>query len=110
MKTLFKGRAYPGHGPVIEDGKARVDEYMRHRQKRELEVLTVLDDLYPENEGMGVTAMDIVKVVYKEYPANLHTAAERGVRQILDKLESEGKVVKGNAERWRVKVWHAASL
>jgi hypothetical protein len=36
--------------------------------------------------------MDIVKVIYKDYPESLWEPAERGIRQILDKLKLEGKV------------------
>jgi endoribonuclease LACTB2 len=35
-------RAYPGHGAVIEDGVAKIDEYIAHRRMREEEALNVL--------------------------------------------------------------------
>ena len=88
MSTQFKGRAYPGHGPVIEDGPAKVLEYIKHRRQREKQVLDVLAG---EKEG-GWTSMDVVKVIYKDYPESLWEPAERGVLQILDKLLKEGKV------------------
>ncbi|KAF2685885.1 Metallo-hydrolase/oxidoreductase [Lentithecium fluviatile CBS 122367] len=88
MSTQFSGRAYPGHGPVIEDGPAKVREYIKHRKQREKQVLDVLAG---EKEG-GWTAMDIVKVIYKDYPKNLWEPAEKGVLQILSKLLKEGKV------------------
>lgn len=89
MSTAFKGRAYPGHGPVIEDGPTKVLEYIKHRKLREKQVLDVLAQ---EKEG-GWTAMDIVKVIYKDYPENLWAPAEKGILQILEKLLKEGKVV-----------------
>lgn len=88
MSKQFKGRAYPGHGPVIEDGPAKVLEYIKHRQQREKQVLDVLAK---DKEG-GWTSMDIVKIIYKDYPENLWEPAEKGVIQILDKLSKEGKV------------------
>jgi glyoxylase-like metal-dependent hydrolase (beta-lactamase superfamily II) len=89
MSTSFKGRAYPGHGPVIKDGPAKILEYIKHRKQREKQVLDVLAQ---EKEG-GWTAMDIVKVIYKDYPENLYAPAEKGVLQILEKLLKEGKVL-----------------
>lgn len=88
MSTAFKGRAYPGHGPVIEDGPAKVREYIEHRKLREKQVLDVLADKKIDEW----TAMDIVKVVYKNYPENLWAPAERGILMILGKLLKEGKV------------------
>ncbi|KAF2813694.1 Metallo-hydrolase/oxidoreductase [Mytilinidion resinicola] len=94
MAAQFGGRAYPGHGPVIEDGKAKVLEYIKHRKEREEQVLAVLEDA----GGKGVTSMAIVKVIYKDYPESLWQPAERGVVQILGKLEGEGKVVHDEGE------------
>ncbi|KAF2466679.1 Metallo-hydrolase/oxidoreductase [Lindgomyces ingoldianus] len=88
MSKQFKGRAYPGHGPVIEDGQAKVLEYIKHRKEREKQVLDVLSQ---ERDG-GWTAMDIVKIIYKDYPKNLYAPAEKGILQILEKLLKEGKV------------------
>lgn len=89
MSKQFKGRAYPGHGPVIEDGPAKILDYIKHRTQREKQVLEVLAQ---EKKG-GWTSMDIVKVIYKDYPENLWEPAERGVFQILEKLQKEGKVI-----------------
>lgn len=89
MSKQFKGRAYPGHGPVIEDGPAKILEYIKHRKQREKQVLDVLAQ---DKEG-GWTSMDIVKVIYKDYPENLWEPARSGILKILDKLEQDGKVV-----------------
>ena len=88
-------RGYPGHGAVIPDVNAKIQEYIRHRQEREDEIVQALKDLSRAPESSGwITSMQIVKVVYKDTPENLHEAAERGVTMVLAKLEGEGKVVK----------------
>ena len=93
MREQFKGRAYPGHGPVIQDGPARIAEYIQHRKQREKQVLGVL------KEGeMG--SMEIVKVIYKDYPESLWEPAEKGILQILSKLKGEGKV--GGEKTWSI--------
>ncbi|KAI8939326.1 hypothetical protein NX059_003116 [Plenodomus lindquistii] len=88
MSKAFGGRAYPGHGPVIDNGPAKILEYIKHRKQREKQVLDVLAK---DKEG-GWTSMDIVKVIYKDYPENLWEPAERGILQILEKLKGENKV------------------
>jgi len=92
----FSGRAYPGHGEVIEDGPAKVREYFEHRQQREKEALDVLGG---NGEGMG--SMDMVKVIYAKYPEALHGPAEGSLRHVLKKLEGEGKV-RESGGRWVV--------
>ena len=95
MQHEFSGRAYPGHGPVIEDGKAKIQEYIRHRQEREGQIVDVLGRETEEGKN-GWQSMDLVRVIYKGYPENLHAPAERGVLQVLDKLKKEGKVHEDN--------------
>jgi ribonuclease/clavin/mitogillin len=98
MGTKFSGRAYPGHGDVIEDGKAKIKEYISHRKQREGQVLEVLGQAKGEQ---GSSSMEIVKVVYVDYPENLHVPAEMGVVQVLKKLEMDGRVEEVDG-RWRM--------
>jgi len=104
MENLVDGRAYPGHGEVIEDGKAKCKEYLLHRKEREKQVISVLK----QNEGKanGWTSMEIVKVVYKDVPENLHLPAEGGVKQVLEKLRREGRAsvafTHDEDARWRL--------
>ena len=109
MRGVFKGRAYPGHGPEIKDGPSKILEYIRHRKMREDQVIQVLKS---GKGGKGVavgepnawTSMEIVKVVYKDVPENLHIPANGGVMQILTKLEGEEKIVQDETtERWRIR-------
>ena len=103
MAGQFSGRAYPGHGAIIEDGKERVLEYIRHRREREDQVLHVLEsDPEPGSSGVaGWQSTAIVEAIYKDVPVELHPAAERGVLQILQKLLTEGKVVQELQNTWK---------
>lgn len=109
MSGLFEGRAYPGHGPVIEEGKAKILEYIRHRQQREDQVLEVLRSPQPDAAQKGHatdewTSMEMVKVIYKDFPESLHLPAEGGILQVLWKLVAEDKVIENtNTGRWRIK-------
>lgn len=118
MKSIFKGRAYPGHGPVIEDGPGRIAEYIAHRHQREEQVIQTLAlkptgaSSEPSGESRGVsawTAMGLVKVIYQDVPENLHQAACGGVMQILHKLEAEGRVSK-QGDKWLLVTEERSSL
>lgn len=107
MQSAFGGRAYPGHGPVVEDGPGRVQQYIRHRQQREDQVLQVLRSSKSspgrnDDEAEAWTSMEIVHVVYKDVDESLHVPAEGGVVQILSKLAEEAKVTEDEEVRWRV--------
>ena len=60
MEQQFSGRAYPGHGDLIKEGVAKIKEYIAHRQQREDQVLQNLHD------GSPRTAMELVKVIYRD--------------------------------------------
>lgn len=103
MQQQFSGRAYPGHGAVIEEGTAKIREYISHRKEREDQILAAMKQPDVSGEdGSGWSSMGIVKVVYKDYPENLHGPAEGGVVQVLKKLEGEGRVRQVEHGRWGV--------
>lgn len=80
-------RIYPAHGPVVEDGVAKLREYLAHRREREEQILAVL--------GAGPARVaEIVQVVYATYPEALHGAAAQSVAQHLLKLEREGRAAR----------------
>ena len=99
MKLMFSGRAYPGHGPVLEDGPAKIAEYIQHRKHREEQVIEAMRD---GPSGRPWSAMDIVQVVYREVPSTLHQAARGGVVQILDKLAKDGIVTQQGDGQWQL--------
>ncbi|MDX1650756.1 MAG: MBL fold metallo-hydrolase, partial [Myxococcota bacterium] len=87
MLELAPARIYPAHGPVIEDGVAKLREYIAHRHDRERQILDVLQDgPHP--------VMGIVRRVYAAYPVHLHAAAAQSVTQHLRKLEREARVAR----------------
>jgi endoribonuclease LACTB2 len=91
-KTIF-----PGHGPVIADATAKIQEYISHRQQREDEIIQVFQTAGPRKE---LLPGDIVKVIYARYPQSLWPAAERGVVLHLEKLRDEGKANSIAAGKW----------
>jgi glyoxylase-like metal-dependent hydrolase (beta-lactamase superfamily II) len=76
---------YPAHGPRVEDGTAKIREYIDHRREREGEILEAL--------AAGRTSVgEIVKRVYAAYPEALHRAAGATVSAHLVKLEREERI------------------
>jgi glyoxylase-like metal-dependent hydrolase (beta-lactamase superfamily II) len=80
----------PGHGHLIEDPHARIDEYLAHRKQREAQVLGVVQEIGP------VTVPAIVEALYADVRSELHPVAARTVWAHLRKLAAEG-AVKGRA-------------
>lgn len=115
QEPLYK--IYPGHGPVIEDGPAKIREYIKHRLDREKQILGVLSTATTTSEEIGSTttaaaavlpgktAMQIVEVIYQAYPKNLYPAAEHQVLLHLQKLERDGKVKRDSATETSEDVW-----
>ena len=84
-------RIYPAHGPCIEDGCAKIREYIHHRLERDDQILAAMAQGADEVPG-------IVEIVYAAYPKALHAAAGQSVTSHLLKLEREGRVErKGDA-------------
>jgi glyoxylase-like metal-dependent hydrolase (beta-lactamase superfamily II) len=78
-------RLYPGHGPLVTDAEAKIDEYLDHRHQRERQVLDALA------AGDRIPA-EVVARVYAEVDPVLHPAAELSVRAHLVKLMREERV------------------
>jgi glyoxylase-like metal-dependent hydrolase (beta-lactamase superfamily II) len=85
MRDLQPRTIYPGHGPVVLDAVAKLDEYLEHREQREEQVLAGLAD------GPR-TPEELVPDIYRGYPEELHPLAARSVLAHLLKLEGEGRV------------------
>ena len=79
------GWIYPAHGPKIENGVGKIQEYLQHRRNREKQVFAAVEAGDPD-------AMTMVKRIYVGYPENLHSAAAQSVTSHLKKLERDGRV------------------
>jgi hydroxyacylglutathione hydrolase len=89
-------RICPGHGDVIEDPAAVLDEYVAHRRMRERQILRVL-------QKEPCTIKRIVDALYTDTPDGLIEMARHQVHAHLIKLKAEGKVVgSGARSTWKV--------
>ncbi len=76
----------PGHGRLIEDPKAAIDDYVEHRQARELQILALVTQSSP------VKIDQLVDTIYADINPDLHPVARYTVHAHLLKLAHEGKV------------------
>ena len=93
LGDLPVGVLCPAHGPVIPDGPAKLDEYLRHRAQRALLVLEATPV-----EGASLEA--ITAAAYADTPSFLHPVAERSAEATLRMLQAAGKVAQ-EGERFR---------
>ncbi|KAI1847704.1 hypothetical protein JX265_009133 [Neoarthrinium moseri] len=111
MGKLASGRGYPGHGPVLPDAPAKISEYIAHRREREQQVLQTLGSTNASATSTSSssgrtdswTPMELVKVIYRDYPESLHQPAVGGIIQILQKLKAEDKISLERGDTWRLK-------
>jgi glyoxylase-like metal-dependent hydrolase (beta-lactamase superfamily II) len=75
----------PGHGPFIEDPRARIDEYLEHRLMRERGLLAALE----QGERSRARLLDSV---WSDVPRPLRAAAAMVMEAHLEKLDAEGRL------------------
>lgn len=85
-------RAWPAHGPVIDDPEALIHDYLSHRLRREAQVLAALE------AGMA-TVDEITALIYAGLTAALEPMARESVLAHLIKLEHEGRA-RHTVQRW----------
>lgn len=103
MRLLFSGRAYPGHGPVVEDGPGRITEYIQHRKQRVDQVLQTMRGIgSTDAAGKVWSAAELVSVIYSDVPVALHPAARNGILQILEKLSHDGTIIQRGRDQWHL--------
>ena len=94
LQQMEVRRIYPAHGPVIDDPGAKLSEYIEHRRDRERQVVDALE--------AGLASIPkIVERIYAEVPKALHPVAERSILAHLEKLSSDGRVVRAGDD-WRL--------
>lgn len=82
------GRLLPGHGPVIDDPQAKLDEYVAHRLDRERRLIAALD-------GGARSVDELLDAVWDDAPGILRMAAAVTLQAHLDKLAAEGRLPEG---------------
>jgi hydroxyacylglutathione hydrolase len=85
LRKMRLSKIAPGHGDVIEEPKARIEEYLAHRKAREKQILAIV------KKG-PVKIREIVATLYPDTPEPLLDVAGKQVHAHLLKLRAEGKV------------------
>jgi glyoxylase-like metal-dependent hydrolase (beta-lactamase superfamily II) len=80
----------PGHGPVVADPAAKIDEYVEHRLDRERRLLAAL-------AGGARSVSEMLGAAWAEVPEVLRPAATVTLAAHLDKLAAEGRLPAGVA-------------
>lgn len=76
---------YGGHGPEMPAVRAKIDEYIAHRERREAEIVGTL-------AAGPATIPALVETIYRDVDRRLWPAAARQVLAYLIALEREGRV------------------
>jgi len=80
---------FPTHGPIIDNPKKLVKDYISHRLDRERQIINAI------KKGNNKIS-DIVKLIYKDVDQSLHPAAAMSTLAHLKRMESNQEVtVKG---------------
>jgi len=76
----------PGHGPLVNDPRERLQQYVNHRNMRERQILERLEG------GGALSSWEIMLQMYPDIDKRLRRAADNNVRVHLNQLESEGRL------------------
>ncbi|NNL48576.1 MAG: MBL fold metallo-hydrolase [Acidimicrobiia bacterium] len=89
LSALGLDALYPGHGPVIEQPRARLHEVIEHRLARNDQIVSAIET--------GADTVEAIRaLVYPGLNPALHIAAEGSVRTHLSYLMDEGTVPNRN--------------
>ena len=92
VQALAPARVLPAHGAVIDDPLALIEQYLKHRHQREVQVLSALE------AGLA-TVTSITDRIYAGLSEQLVPLARQSVLAHLIKLEHDG-LVRREADRW----------
>eukprot|EP00002_Diphylleia_rotans_P022676 TRINITY_DN4449_c0_g1_i3.p1 TRINITY_DN4449_c0_g1~~TRINITY_DN4449_c0_g1_i3.p1 ORF type:complete len:293 (+),score=65.57 TRINITY_DN4449_c0_g1_i3:52-930(+) len=101
LKTILDlkpERIYSAHGPLIENGVEKIQEYIHHRQAREGQIVAALRS---QTEAMPLESL--VNTIYGELPPPLFHGAMNNLNLHLRKLLKDGIVTNMNESeesRW----------
>lgn len=93
-------KIYPGHGPVVVDGKSKIIQYIQHRQEREDSIIAILKSEPPPeiktprfyDNRPAYSSTDLAEVIYKEHPDGVLRRARHLITLHLKKLLAESRV------------------
>jgi glyoxylase-like metal-dependent hydrolase (beta-lactamase superfamily II) len=88
LRELGLRQIAPGHGPLVDDPVAKLDEYVAHRLDRERRLLAALD-------AGKRTVDELLDDAWSDAPAVLRPAAAVTLAAHLDKLEEDGRLPDG---------------
>lgn len=91
----------PGHGHVIEDPAAKLEEYLSHRATREAQVLDAL------RAAGTATVEELEATCYPDIAEQLHPVAQKTVWAHLRKLADDGFASSADRDD-PAAAWHAA--
>jgi glyoxylase-like metal-dependent hydrolase (beta-lactamase superfamily II) len=96
LLELAPRTVYPGHGPIVDHGVGKLQDYVRHREQRVEQVLVALAS------GGPATPDQLAAAIYTEIAPNLLPMAARNVRANLEMLLGQRRVEHLGDERWRL--------
>ena len=90
LRALGLRTLHPGHGPVVEDPAAKLDEYVAHRLERERRILAAL-------EAGARTEDELLDAAWDGIPEGLRLPASWTLQAHLEQLRAEGRLPGGAA-------------
>ncbi len=88
LRALGLERLLPGHGPIVEEPAAKLDEYIGHRLERERRIVEAL-------AAGARTEDELLAAAWDDVPDGLRLPAGWTLQAHLEKLREEGRLPAG---------------